>query len=348
MGHHYGAGTILKRGNIYYVSYWVDGKQHMKSSGSSKLDDAKKLRDELLGKKSRGELPAGNVHQKVTCGELLGDLVAHSKAHCKASTVKIWELVINAHLVPFFGRLKAASITTERLHEYRAARIADQKTETTCNRELALLRMAFNLGRKQTPPKILNVPYFPMVKEDNARQGFLSDENYPKLRDALPDYLKPWFVVAYHCGVRKGELLAWKWDQVDFDHGLVTLEAANTKTGRARVVPILAGDMRTWLEWSRDNADGCPWVFHNEGKKLESFRKAWATACKKAGIPDFHPHDLRRTAVRNMRRDGVPQVVRMRISGHRTDSMERRYNIVDSDDIEMARGLMEKRGERGK
>src|SRR5947209_1485630 len=52
-------------------------------------------------------------------------------------------------------------------------------------------------------------------------------------------------------------------------------------------------------------------------------------------------HDLRRTAIRNMRKAGVPQVVRMKISGHRTDEMERRYNIVDLDDIKEAKRLMD-------
>jgi integrase len=62
-----------------------------------------------------------------------------------------------------------------------------------------------------------------------------------------------------------------------------------------------------------------------------------------AGIPDLKFHDLRRTAVRNMRRAGVSQVVRMRITGHRTDSMERGYNIVDVEDTRTAKELMESR-----
>ena len=65
------------------------------------------------------------------------------------------------------------------------------------------------------------------------------------------------------------------------------------------------------------------------------------TLAQAAGVPDLKFHDLRRTAVRNMRRAGVSQVVRMRITGHRTDSMERRYNIVDVNDLKSAKALME-------
>lgn len=64
-------------------------------------------------------------------------------------------------------------------------------------------------------------------------------------------------------------------------------------------------------------------------------------ACTSAGVPDLKFHDLRRTAVRNMRRAGVSQVVRMRITGHRTDSMERRYNVVDVEDLKVAKTLIE-------
>ena len=101
-------------------------------------------------------------------------------------------------------------------------------------------------------------------------------------------------------------------------------------------------DMRKWLGWMLEQSNGCPKVFNFVGQPIKNFRRSWQNACAAAGVPELKFHDLRRTAVRNMRRAGVPQVVRMRIIGHRTDSMERRYNVVDVDDLKSAKELLEK------
>jgi integrase len=341
----YGSGTLFQRGEVWYVSFWANGRQIQKSSGSTKRQDAVRLRDQLLGKKARGEMGNAGV-ERITCGELLDDLLEYAKANIKASTEKIWRLVIEANIRPFFGHRRAINLTTDILKDYRRKRLSEKRGESTCNRELSILRTALNLARKCTPPKVTMIPYFPMVAEANARQGFLTDAQYEMLRDNLPADLKPLFITSYFTGVRLGELLAWTWDQVDWEHGFVTLKAGETKAGYSRAIPIIDGDMRSWLLWSRDHADCCPFVFHRAGEPIKEFRTPWKKACKAAGVPELKFHDLRRTAVRNMRRAGVPQVVRMRITGHRTDSMERRYNIVDIDDIKSAKELMQRRTER--
>jgi len=92
---------------------------------------------------------------------------------------------------------------------------------------------------------------------------------------------------------------------------------------------------------SVNSPNECPKVFNFVGQPIKNFRRSWQNACTIAGVAELKFHDLRRTAVRNMRRAGVPQVVRMRITGHRTDSMERCYNIVDVDDLKSAKAHME-------
>jgi hypothetical protein len=57
-------------------------------------------------------------------------------------------------------------------------------------------------------------------------------------------------------------LLAWRWEQIVWEQGFVTLQADETKSGHARAVPILAGDMLTWLKWARAESNGCANVFH--------------------------------------------------------------------------------------
>jgi len=85
----------------------------------------------------------------------------------------------------------------------------------TINRELAIIRRAYNLGALEDPPLIYRVPRIPKLKEDNIREGFLESREYRMILDSLPEPLKPAFVLGYHLGMRTGELLALKRDWVD-------------------------------------------------------------------------------------------------------------------------------------
>jgi integrase len=206
----------------------------------------------------------------------------------------------------------------------------------TINRELSAIKRAFNLAARCTPPKVSTVPYIPMLKENNVRKGFIEHTEYLALRDALPDHLKPVLSFGYFTGWRKAEILNLKWAQVNLREGIVRLEPGETKNSEGRTLymePEL-WDMLTHLHKNRRM--DCLFVFNRNGEKMVDFCKAWTSACVVAEKPGLLFHDLRRSAIRNMVRAGIPERVAMMITGHKTRSVFDRYNIVSQEDLREA------------
>jgi hypothetical protein len=81
----------------------------------------------------------------VTCGELLDDVLEYVRSTSEHSTEKVWRCVVEADILPFFGRRRAATLSTEILKEYRRKRLAEGRTESTCNREPLGQRQHFSL-----------------------------------------------------------------------------------------------------------------------------------------------------------------------------------------------------------
>ena len=145
------------------------------------------------------------------------------------------------------------------------------------------------------------------------------------------------------------EVLPIEWRHVDFKAGEIRLDPGKTKNREGRVFKMTT-QLRKLLEEQRDERDRlkklgkiCPYVFfrmvadkrggEKSPRKILSLNKAWANACISAGCPGRIPHDLRRTAVRNMVRAGIPERVSMKLTGHKTRSVFERYNIVSDGDL---------------
>jgi integrase len=356
-------GSIYKRGKVYWIKYYRNGKPYRESTKSFKDADAKRLLKKREGEISGGKLP-GIYFDRVRFDELAEDFLRDYRVNNK-KTVKRAEQCVE-RLKESFGGEKIVDINTPLIEKYIEERMkwicknCEEEFDTqdkcpscgsdeikrmaqnaTINRELAGLKRMFNLGARRTPPKVNRVPHVPMLKENNTRKGFFEHGDFLALRDSLPEYLKGFVTFGYKSGWRVSEISNLTWNQVDRDQGIVRLEAGETKNDEAREVYLDDELKRVFQEqWElrKQRKVLTPHVFTNEDgtDRVRDFRKSWATACKNAGMGKRLFHDFRRTAVRNMVRAGVPERVAMMVSGHKTRSVFERYNIVNDTDLRLA------------
>jgi integrase len=331
-------GSIYKRGSVWWVKYYRNGKPYRESAKSEKETEAKRLLRKREGEIEGGKIP-GIVFDKVKFDHLADDFLTEYKINGRKSIAKAERSV--AQLKTFFGGDRATNITTPRIQKYIEKRIEDEMSNATINRELAALKRIFNLGLQQTPPKVDRVPHIPMLKENNVRKGFFEHGDFIALREALPSYLKGFVTFAYKTGWRVSEIRDLKWAQVDLENNIVRLESGETKNNEGRTVYLDDELKAVFLnQRARQKELGkilrC--VFMNESgiDRIKDFRGAWANACTVAKINGKLFHDFRRTAVRNMVRAGIPERVAMMISGHKTRSVFERYNVVSETDLKLA------------
>src|SRR6266571_1679313 len=334
-------GMLYRRGRIWWVKYYRNGKCFRESSKSQRRSDGKRLLRKREEEISTGVFGGLEV-ERVRFEELAEDLLNEYQINNRKSFVWL-KRRINLHLMPFFGGFRAVNVTTERVRAYVIHRQQEGASNGSINRELAALKRMFNLASEMTPPKIVRVPYIPMLTESNVRQGFFEHNEYLALRRELPEYLKPVLAFGYFTGAREGEILRLKWGQVDLEARTIHLEPGSTKNDQARTIPLNSELLET-LKTQKSTRDlrfpDCQYVFYRKGKRIGNFQRAWKSACKRAGVTGRLFHDLRRSAVRNMVRAGVPERVAMAISGHKTCSVFDRYNIVAERDLhEAARRL---------
>jgi integrase len=256
-------------------------------------------------------------------------------------TKRRWE----NHLKPFFGSMRACRVSTDDINRYVEQRQQKGANKATINRELALLKRSFNFGTECTPKRVNAVPVFPRkLTENPPRDGFVTDAEYKRLCDNCAE---PWLRVlmasAYAFGFREAELVNMRVRQIDLGERTIRLRSLTTKNEEPRVVKMTE-EVYQVMSMAVSGKGPLDHVFTRGGKPVRDFRQTWINLTEAAKLPGLLLHDFRRSAVRNMIRRGVPQVVAMKISGHKTMSVFNRYNIVDEADLADAA----KRIERGR
>jgi integrase len=175
-------------------------------------------------------------------------------------------------------------------------------------------------------------PHIQLLDESDVRQGFVNPAEFVKLHYNLPAYLKPIIEFLYLTGMRSGAAKKLEHKHIDLEAQVIRLPIELSKNKKGLTIP-LSGRLLSLVQeaWNNRSLE-CPYLFHHKDEPIGDFRKAFDAATA-AGITELLPHDLRRSAIRNLVRAGVKETVAMRLSGHRTRSVFDRYNIVSEDDL---------------
>ena len=316
----------------WWVRYNIDGERFRESSKSTRQRDAIALRARRLQERGQG-IDHRDV-EKTTIVELAEALRTDYANNQLKSAVRMEAAL--AHILRAFRGWRAVQLTSASVDKYKKDRIAEGMAPGTVNIELAILGRMFRLGLQHD--KVARVPRIERFRVDNVRKGFCEPSEVALLLQELPRHHAAWVNFSYLTGWRAAdEVWPLEWSQVDLgEDGWIRLNDSKNKTGRE--CPIV-GPLRELLEDQRRRVTALEkehdtivrYVFPAPtGRQIKHAMKAWKAACERAGLGGKLPHDLRRSCVRNLERSGVPRSVAMALVGHKSESIYRRYAIIDA------------------
>jgi integrase len=338
-------GRNGRAGRIWWIKYYRNGKPIRESTGTAKDSEARRMLKERDGRVATGQPILPHV-DRIRCEEIARDLRAPLSNDGLARPGRS-----RGPDRPSGPLLRGAARRHDRpadITAYVAKRQSEDASNGTVNRDLAILNKMLRLAYENG--KLLRLPLIPKLREAAPRSGFFERSQCEAVRKHLRPDLQVAVTIAYTYGWRmRSEVLALELRHLDLDTATLRLDPGMTKNDEGRVV-YLTQELKQMLAAQVDRVRcleralgriiphlfpylrGTRW----RGARILELRKAWATACKRAGVPGMLRHDFRRTAVRNMVNAGVPERVAMHITGHKTRSVFDRYHIVSPADLRAA------------
>jgi integrase len=365
------------RGTRVSLPRWANRDIHSKTEAQAVLDEVRTaIRQGTFA-------PEGTAPAKVRSMTFREFAAIYKERHAVAKELSLarsidWRI---RPLLAHFGEWALADIKTADIEDFiadlRKPRMVGNYAEERCltpasiNRTIELLRHMLNwaVGREyleKTPFRRGTETLIKRLREDNQRRRRLSTDEELRLLDAAPPHLRSMIITALDTGTRRGEMLALRFADVDFERGLIVLRGETTKSKKTRLVPISTQRLRAVLEWLRIDAEGEQksdetLVFSNEiGEPLPHFHDVWLrTVLRAHGIKprwaarlqhkglsreskdafrkiNLRWHDMRHEYASRLVERGVPLAQVRDLLGHASITTTERYDNQKLENLQIA------------
>jgi integrase len=361
---------VGKNGTVYGISYRVGGKKHREVTGSL-LGEAQEQLAEKKHLAKRGTFLSASQKRKITFEDLVGKYTKLQDGNRFYETSK--KYFIQA-ISDYFSDRRLFQITALDIEEFKKqrkespARGKEIRSGVSVNRELEVLRHMLN---KAIEWKMLDVNPFNgfkesiFFKEQNDRVRFLEEEEIKRLLEVAPPYLANILKAALFTGLRKGDLLHMKWEDVDLERGLLNFREEK-KRGKFAIKHLNDDMISLLMSIPKGKSD---YIFNGpvprkkgkvkekyaalpdpDGTLLKDVKRSFHSALKKAGIKDFRFHDLRHTSASYLIMRGASLKAVQEHLGHTSINMTQRYSHLSGDfqreQVNLLNGLCGENGKR--
>ncbi len=298
--------SLYKRGNIYWAYYYLDGVRHQSSTGTGNKRQAQEILDKLKADANAARFKLVRVDPHLTFGELAAKFLAGGE-------VTQYHYDRLKQLLPYFAEHPVMRLSKVAVKDYRKRRTyTDKVSDATVNRDLSVLRhiLYWALDEALIPEHPLG--RMRLVPETPARRKVMSVLEEQRLLAVVPDHLRRILVCALDTGMRRGEITAQHWEDVELERGLLYVTKSKTRGGTAREIPLTRRLRELLNETSR--SEGLVFLYQDQPVRI--IKRSWKTALASAGLRYLRFHDVRHTFNTRLMEAGVLPDVRMALMGH--------------------------------
>jgi integrase len=329
--------TLFKRGNIWWAYVWVDGVRHHKSTGTSNRRQAETIERQFHDELNVARQRMPKLSPDMTFAELAARFIGEEMA-------TPYSLDRLKHLLPFFSDMPLVGINTSAIRTYRKERqqptaviqkgkqIVKTIKAATVNRDLSVLRRILYWGVEEGYLTANPLGRLRLERERRTKRPVMSVGEEIKLLAASPIHLQRLILCALHTGMRRGELLHQRFEDIDFDNRILYVSYSKTPEGEMREIPLTSRLYAMLVAIRKEHTSNAGPVFTFDGNPLKNVKTTWASSLRRSGIRHFRFHDLRHTANTRMMLAGVLQEVRREIIGHtsqRSRDVNDRYTQIE-------------------